>query len=73
MFLRQALSTCRLASSVSCRLQHRTMASFTTTHNIPVQLPDGLSEDQLKSFKPFTVSRQALIHTSYINDMDTGS
>ncbi|KAL7803279.1 hypothetical protein V8C44DRAFT_362098 [Trichoderma aethiopicum] len=30
------------------------MASFTTTHNIPVQLPDGLSEDQLKSFKPFT-------------------
>jgi hypothetical protein len=32
------------------------MASFTTTpHNIPVQLPNGLSEDQLKSFKPFTV------------------
>lgn len=48
------------ASSVSFRLHLRAMATNTTftrnAHNIPLSLPDGLSEDQLSSFKPFTVS-----------------
>lgn len=48
------------ASSVSFRLYPRAMATNTTStrtaHNIPLSLPDGLSEDQLSSFKPFTVS-----------------
>ncbi|KAL7813071.1 hypothetical protein V8C26DRAFT_406186 [Trichoderma gracile] len=59
--LLQALSRYRLASSVSYRLHYRTMASFKTTpHNIPVQLPDGLSKDQLESFKPFTTWLETL-------------
>ncbi|KAL6872149.1 hypothetical protein J3F83DRAFT_733959 [Trichoderma novae-zelandiae] len=60
MLLRPAFSRNRLASSVSRGLHRRTMTSFTATPaKVPVHLPDGLSEDQLNSFKPFTVSRSS--------------
>lgn len=48
-------ATCLVHQTPSLQHFTRTMSTTLKSHNIPLSLPDGLSEEQLTSFKPFTV------------------
>lgn len=52
----------------------RTMSQSTfQSHGVPVSLPDGLSENQVTTFKPFNVSLISIAPFSETNYRRTGS
>lgn len=59
-------ATCFVHQTPSLQHFTRTMSTTLKSHNIPLSLPDGLSEEQLTSFKPFTVHVSAHISTHQI-------
>jgi hypothetical protein len=49
-------ATCLVHQKPALPLQFiRAMSTTLKGHNVPLSLPDGLSQEQLTSFKPFNV------------------